>query len=228
MKQVISRRFGRSKKKYPQSYRRLFPHVSEREKVFLGPMASCDLCRNCVCPLLQFCFNGRRCSWGLGWNKQKKWLKTAPKVYHTFNHSGSWHFPGAAPTCGMPIEKLDSNFAPKMSPKYRTPLTWIKNVLFLIAQAQQAAVQTAISQIPVRNFPSGSHLLQWWIVAAELWSVKSREILIFPEPHQVMPSCQSLREILMAIICCCWWPHQEMVGVCVIWVTTCYITYCSP
>ena len=35
------------KKNYPRSYRRLFPHVSEWEKVFLGPMASHNRCRGC-------------------------------------------------------------------------------------------------------------------------------------------------------------------------------------
>ena len=47
-------------KKYPQSYRRLFPHVSEWGKVFLGPMVSRDWYGNCntaVWPPRQSCFN---------------------------------------------------------------------------------------------------------------------------------------------------------------------------
>lgn len=36
-----------------------------------------------------------------------------------------------------------------------------------------------------------------------------REILIFPELHQVMPHCHRLLEILIAIICCCWWPQWD-------------------
>lgn len=107
-------------------------------------------------------------------------------------------------------KNLSSSFSPKMSPKIQNALEpRIKSLLFLIAQTQQAALQTAISQNPVRNFPSGSHLSPWWIEAAELWSVRAEKFwfFFFPELHQVMPYCRLLGEILMAIIC--WWPHCD-------------------
>lgn len=72
----------------------------------------------------------------------------------------------------------------------------MKSSLCQIAQTQQAAAQTAISQVPVRNFPCGSHLLLWKIVAAELWSVRAEKCLFiylfislffFPRLHRVTP-----------------------------------------
>lgn len=54
--------------------------------------------------------------------------------------------------------KTPQRFFTKMPHKYTTPLTWLESLLFPISQTQQAAVQTVISQIPVRNLPSGSYL----------------------------------------------------------------------
>lgn len=67
--------------------------------------------------------------------------------------------------CSKPVAKID--------------LIWMKGFLFLIAQTQQAATQTAISQMSVRNFPSGSHLLLWKMVAADLWSVRAKKFGFF-------------------------------------------------
>ena len=69
---------GTLKRNYPQSYRRLFPHVSEWEKVFLGPIASRDRFGNCnttVWPLCQIGFNARCSSWGLQVSRKKTGLR---------------------------------------------------------------------------------------------------------------------------------------------------------
>lgn len=94
----------------------------------------------------------------------------------------------------------------------------MKSSLCQIAQTQQAAAQTTISQVPVRNFPCGSHLLLWKIVAAELRSVRAEKnvfylfmsLFFFPQPHRVTaPPRHRLREISTAIICCRWRPRRR-------------------
>ena len=82
VKLIISQRFGLSKKMYPRSYRRLFLHVSEWEKVFLGPI--CDGHGNCITtiwPRCQFCFNDRPTSWGLDCTPSAGDLKTYNVLY---------------------------------------------------------------------------------------------------------------------------------------------------
>ncbi len=91
-----------------------------------------------------------------------------------------------------------------------------------MSQIQQASLQTVISQNPVRNFPSGSHLSLWWIVAAELWSVRAEKFWFF---LSCIRSCPTVAVWLKY-----WWQlsaggHTEILAVRVIWVTTCYFTY---
>lgn len=147
-------------------------------------------------------------------------------IIKKFHHSSLGHFtkkpiPGNGNWetlfCTKGITKIQNTFDPKKS----------FLLSFLIAQTQQAAVQTAISQIPVRNFPSGSHLLLWWIEAAELWSVRAEKFWFF---LSCIRSCPTVTVCVKY-----WWQlsavaggHTAIVGVLVIWMTTCYITYpCS-
>lgn len=125
------------------------------------------------------------------------------------------------PTLGAAASKLTLRGVPtscditaKMSPEYRIRLTWIQSLLFLIAQTQRAAVQTAISQIPVRNFPPG--LSPFAVMDCRSWNMvcQRQEIFrFFLSCIRSSPVCRTAREILMPIIGCCRWLHPEIVGV---------------
>lgn len=110
---------------------------------------------------------------------------------------------------GAVVQKHFSDFAPKMSPKYRTRLTRIKSVLFSNSSNSTSCRTNSDMSDPCQE-------LSLWVSPFAVMDCRSwvmicqrREILIFPELHQVMPYCHRLLEILIAIICCCWWPQWD-------------------